>query len=531
MNQAAAEFQQRTGHPLAWDADRIRHGLQGLWDAPNFYPYSKTLTYSEHLLGIAAFTAPVQWLSGNPVLAYNLAFLASYVLSGCGMYLLAVSVTGNRCAAAVAGVAFAVLPYRVSQVSHLQVLMCGWMPIALWALHRYFSVRSRLALAGFAAAFLLQVLSSLYYLYFLTLPVAVVVGAELVRARRRRVHTAVEIGLAALIILIVLAPIGANYYSVHSERGLVRTRGEIVHYSADVASYLHADPELRVWGGVLPRGRLGASLFPGAVLAGLAAVGLAAGFTRRGPLAGGITPATRRYVRVYLAITLLALLFSLGPEPMAWGRLLWSGGPYEWLLAFLPGFDGVRVPARLAMVVYLGLGVLAAVGAAATLGRLPRRITVVASVLLCGVVALEGYAAPLRVIRFAPDQNTDRYLAYEWLRRSPPGAVLELPLEGESHNSLYQFATLQHGHRVVNGHSGYTTGLLGHLRGAGSPLSEYERYPDFLRALRALGIRYIVTHAAMFERRGDAVATIEAIRQVSDQIIAATDFGDTSSPW
>ena len=154
-----------------------------------------------------------------------------------------------------------------------------------------------------------------------------------------------------------------------------------------------------------------------------------------------------------------------------------------------------------------------------------------ASVLLCGVVALEGYAAPLRVIRFAPDQDTDRYLAYEWLRRSPPGAVLELPLEGESHNYLYQFATLQHGHRVVNGHSGYTTGLLGHLRGAGSPLSEYERYPDFLRALRALGIRYIVTHAAMFERRGDAVATIEAIRQVSDQIIATTDFGDTSVFW
>ena len=121
---------------LAWDADRIRHGLQGLWDAPNFYPYSKTLTYSEHLLGIALFTAPVQWISGNPVLAYNVAFMGSYVLSGFGMYLFAAAVTGDRGAAAVAGVAFAVLPYRVSQVAHLQVLMCGWMPIALWALHR-----------------------------------------------------------------------------------------------------------------------------------------------------------------------------------------------------------------------------------------------------------------------------------------------------------------------------------------------------------------------------------------------------------
>ncbi len=52
---------------LAWDADRLRHGLQGLWDAPIFYPYPNTLAYSEHLLGIAVLTAPVQWLSGNAV--------------------------------------------------------------------------------------------------------------------------------------------------------------------------------------------------------------------------------------------------------------------------------------------------------------------------------------------------------------------------------------------------------------------------------------------------------------------------------
>ena len=43
---------------LAWDADRLRHGLQGLWDAPIFYPYPNTLAYSEHLLGIAVLTAP-----------------------------------------------------------------------------------------------------------------------------------------------------------------------------------------------------------------------------------------------------------------------------------------------------------------------------------------------------------------------------------------------------------------------------------------------------------------------------------------
>src|SRR5579862_2710121 len=64
---------------LAWDATRIRHGLVGLWDPPSFFPYPRTLAYSDHLLGIAFFTAPIQWLTDNPVLVYNLAFLGSFV--------------------------------------------------------------------------------------------------------------------------------------------------------------------------------------------------------------------------------------------------------------------------------------------------------------------------------------------------------------------------------------------------------------------------------------------------------------------
>ena len=46
---------------LAWDADRLLHGLQGWWDLPIFHPYTNVLAFSENLLGIALFTAPIQW--------------------------------------------------------------------------------------------------------------------------------------------------------------------------------------------------------------------------------------------------------------------------------------------------------------------------------------------------------------------------------------------------------------------------------------------------------------------------------------
>src|SRR5215467_7302024 len=64
---------------LAWDADRLRHGFVGIWDAPNFFPYRHTLLYSEHFFGVALFTAPLQWLTKNPIFVYNVAFLASFV--------------------------------------------------------------------------------------------------------------------------------------------------------------------------------------------------------------------------------------------------------------------------------------------------------------------------------------------------------------------------------------------------------------------------------------------------------------------
>ena len=35
---------------LAWDADRMWHGLRGLWDAPIFFPYSNTLGQANVLL-------------------------------------------------------------------------------------------------------------------------------------------------------------------------------------------------------------------------------------------------------------------------------------------------------------------------------------------------------------------------------------------------------------------------------------------------------------------------------------------------
>ena len=400
---------------LGWDAERILEGLRGLWDAPIFYPYENTLAYSEHLLGIAIFVAPIHWLTGNPIVAYNVAFLSSYVLAGTGMYLLARTLTGSWMAAMVAGAAFAFGPNRVDQISHLQMLMWGWMPFSVWALHRYFAFGSRRALALFALTFLILGLSNGYFLYYFGLPVGVLIAAEVVHRRRYWKRHALDLGAAAAGMLIVLWPIISAYLDSRLNQGLVRNRDVMRMYSADVTSYLQVPSSIDLWAGILRTGPEGTALFPGLVVIVLAIVGLAA----RGRYAAwpgrGTDLSTGRQVALYGGIGALMFCLSLGPEPQWGGRTLLASGPYDWLLLVVPGLDGLRVPARMAPVVYLSLAALAAIGVSAICRWLPRRATVAVSLLLVAGICLEGYPGPTRVARFVTQERPNDVAAYEWL--------------------------------------------------------------------------------------------------------------------
>src|SRR5262245_6734689 len=139
------------------------------WNAPAFHPATGVFAFSENLLGLAPITAPIIAITKEPLVAYNAAFLLSYVLSGLGAYLLGFVLTRQHDAAFVAAIAFAFAPYRLSHQHHLQLLSSYWMPVAIAALHLYArEPRPRWA-ALFAASWLFQALACGYYFFYLTL--------------------------------------------------------------------------------------------------------------------------------------------------------------------------------------------------------------------------------------------------------------------------------------------------------------------------------------------------------------------------
>ena len=207
------------------------------WNAPAFYPSAGVLAFSENLLSLAPITAPIIHATGSPLLAYNTAFLLSYVLSGLGAYWLAFVLTRCHGASFVAALAFAFAPYRLSHTQHLQLLSSYWMPVAVAALHLYVglsevalggTVRGRLGAAGFGE----RVLPVLPDGVRRTVADWFVPG----RLAPRQTGWLALAWIAAAAVL--LAPVFYGYRSIHAAYGFKRSPVEMVNYSADVAGVI-----------------------------------------------------------------------------------------------------------------------------------------------------------------------------------------------------------------------------------------------------------------------------------------------------
>jgi hypothetical protein len=169
-------------------------------------------------------------------------------------------------------------------------------------------------------------------------------------------------------------------------------------------------------------------------------------------IAGVVTTTTfraawsRRDVVVFWGVAAVVLwLFALGPEPewsTPWRALLY--GPYRVLMAF-PGFDSLRVPARMWLLGILCLAMLAAFGARWLMNRHPRRARLLLAAAAVFIVA-EGWFVDGVERAPAPMPNA----------AIPRGAVvLDLPMDQGFWNAVPQYRAVRGSYRSINGYSGY----------------------------------------------------------------------------
>lgn len=216
----------------------------------------------------------------------------------------------------------------------------------------------------------------------------------------------------------------------------------------------------------------------------------------------------------FILAAIAASLLALGPNIMAGGQ--WIGrGPYIWLFEYVPGFDGVRVPARYLMLVTLFLAVLAGVGAAALL-RVNRVAGLGLVVLGSAAILAESWIGPMPTnARLSPYgfELTSRDLQmgdevsplYRVLRDDPEKVVLiEFPFGEPSYEILSTFYAGYHRRPLVNGYSGFFP--EGYLRRS----NFLSRIPFDLeaatKALRSTNATHALVHEGAFaDGRGHEV--------------------------
>ena len=465
--------------------------------------------------------SPLTAVAG-PVLTYNLAVLATFVLGGFGVYWVARGLTGQTVAGLIAGCAYIAAPiFTLRFGGHLHTLLAMmFLPYAVGAMLRALGAgtstdsaagggasaaawpgRRWVALAGvFLAA---TILSHWYFMFIATLPIAgLALTAHSPLPWRARLTRLVIIGVltGALIAPALLLTMQAREAMLPGGGVFLLSDADRQGFSPD---YLFSPNQLHpFW-----RGRIHA-IFPvfgewDVVALGYAAMLLAA---------AGLLTAPWRQTRPLVVVGLISFVLGLGPT------LRWRGQRVEvavpprlanalapllrdvrelapgrvpillpdFVLYYaLPFYSAIRVWSRFAVPLTLVVALLAGFGAAWLLGK--GRGGRLAAVVLGALVVFEGVVVPYQ--NFTEVAVTHRAVN-DWLADQPAGTTLiEYPLPWV--NGLAMYSQSLHGQRLVNGYMSFTPAFLAQVA---PQLGEWPNAAA-LPILRGWGVDYVVVSA------------------------------------
>ena len=511
---------------FSWDAHALLHQPLHLFDANIFYPQRLTLAYSENVLGLAVFFAPLYWVTHNSILIVNVATIALYAVGGYSTYLLVRELGGSRGPGVVAGVAFMAAPYRVLVIQHLTVLATHLLPLAfllLLRIEREVAVPTRRARAGPSSRWRLPRLGRLAIVLGLVVALSMwssinggfitlagiglwglwELATRLRQAPRILVPSLAGVELGLLLSLPVLIPY-VILHRIHPE--FSHSLAEVVGYSASPSDYLA--PAL-ITGGpgahsvyVTMARRFGTAssdpyfvktgLFPGLFLTLsylAAACAAAAAVVRRRTRA-----TARRWTRhfaLFSAVALGGFVMTLGPR--AGRRVSGFPLPYDLLYRLVPA-GAIRVPVRFFVLVLFGMAVAMGVVLAAARPRL-RTALVGLSLLALG---LDMVHAPFSILHPPPITNVNRMTA------QTTGGILALPttewdasgtvmISSIFRETIQEYLSTASFHPIVNGVGSLVPPFY---------LVEAAEVQDFpapasMAAVRSWGVRSVIVQTKM----------------------------------
>ena len=486
---------------LAWVVHQLPRDPLHLFDGNIFYPEKGALAFSEPLIVPAIMSAPVFWLGGSPVLAYNLMLLAGFTLTALATYGVLFSWTGDRASSVVGGSLFAFSTHTLTRLPHLQAIHAYGLPLALLFTDRLIRRPGLRGALWLAFAMSLMVYTSGYLVVFAILMIAVSLVVRLAEWRNRARAVLGALTLAAVTTGVVALPVAIPYRRAAAEQGMVRSADNVRQFSASLKGYLAATGRVHAstWSARFLDNPVD-TFFPGFVAILLAAVcawrALRSGWQ------------TWRVVML-IAIGAAGVVLSLGLKTPLYG----------WLFAVFPPMQGLRAAARFGNLFLLAMALLAGLGLAALrqthAGHRGMLSAAIACVLLVNVEALRS---PMEYRMF---EGIPR--VYTLLAREPGPVVLAevpfYPAHAAFENAEYVLNSTAHWRPLLNGYSGYTPASYRRL----AWILWYFPREGAITEMRQAGVTHVMVHPARLGNK--AYETIEILSRRPDIGMVATSPG------
>ena len=471
----------------SWVGTHLFSDPARLFDANIFYPERRTLAYSEVMLVQGALAAPILALGGSPVLAFNVALLAGFTLTGWAFCLLVQRWTGSWTAGVVAGSLAAFNAHVFVRMGHLQTMHPEFFAVMLYALDRLI-VSPRFTHAGLLSiGFVLQALTSIYLMVF---AVWTLLFAWLARAGewlRGAGRVLLMLAASAVLAIALLWPVASAYLEVREQSGL--SRGAAEQIAGSWWDYLATGAHVHRWW--VPAEAAGsiAYAFPGVLALALMICAL----TR---------PEVRGDPRLRMCVAAGAGCVAISMAP----RLPFYAALHE----AIPLFQAVRVPARLSQVVLLMIAIAAGFGVLALQRRWPRLAAWPAGLALVLIVNVEALRAPMGYVRFE-----GVWTVFESLAGERGAVVVELPFPMPQQwflNAPYMLNSTSHWQPMLNGYSGFRAASYERSYDAAREFPN----PESLIALHGLGVTHMIVHTdALGPQRTALLTATQSLEEVA----------------
>lgn len=421
-----------------WVRTSLASGQNILYTKMFFYPQGVSLALQTIDYVDAFIAIPITAILGL-VAAFNIIMIASFVLSGFTMFLLAKHLTGSFIASFGAGLIFAYAPQHITEAfaGHPNLSSIQWIPAFLLALILLFE-RKQLRYALISAVLLVILTYTELELMIIALIAGLIyIGYFLIATQFSQIRRVFFLICLMVVVWIALAspylvPAFQSLGVVHAAPSL----GNAIKNAAKPQLFLIPPPSTVFYGNLFFSAYKNAGLSGGpsqwVVFVGYAALAMA--------IVGSIVSKDRRRF-AFIIIAVLAFLFALGPSNNPTSLSIQT--PYTILYDSLSVLHYFRDESRFSILLMLGLAVMAAYGidgiSKLADGYVKKsgisRGTILGLIVLA-LIMIEF--APTVVIAPVPSSPVFRMIA----RDNSQFSVLELPVTGGATDRYLYESTL-----------------------------------------------------------------------------------------